>query len=577
MAAESPAAQGIKRDIAQASDAVPRVDGPAAPRWVVRGFLVAALAYVAFAIVATIVVSPRVPFADAWRHYERLLTLPFPGSVFSADNGHPEVFANLVRYASLHWLGGSEGVQIAIGLLLALATLGVLLQVVWRTREVPLEGRAAAAFVLTLGVFWLGNARGLLHDNESLQIYSVLLCLAVALSLLLGAGRQAPASLMRVAAATALCFVASFNFGSGIASFGALLALLFVQRAPLSRFYVVVVGLVLAAVCYRLLDGSNGRLLLQPWTQADIALRWLAAPLIYLFWPFVDPAVTATLPYPLIHAGFIARLWTAVFGNVYLNVILQAVAGAALTITIVFATLQARRRHESTNDVVRLGLALAWFALGVAVLVALVRTSYFIALPSQVYAPRYLPWSSLAWAGLLLALVAQRPARARLIVVAAVGLFSLAAELGMTQVMRNERNDAEDTALAAVVGVWPEAGGRSENDARETRVGAHALQHAQVGPFAWPEAALIGQSVPTEATERAVNWLDIRRATADLTSEAIRLQGTVKDASCSRLLVVAEGTVIGLLRRERQNLWSGAAINAPLRTPLLVFESCNVR
>lgn len=556
---------------------MPRVDVPAAPRWVVRGFLVSALAYVAFAIIATIVVSPRVPFADAWRHYERLLTLPFPGSVFAADNGHPEVFANLVRYASLHSLGGGEGVQIAIGLLLALATLGILLQIVWRTREVTLAGRAAGAFVLTLGVFWLGNARSLLHDNESLQIYSVLLFLAAALSLLLGAGRQAPACLMRVAAATALCFVASFNSGNGIASFGALLVLLFIQRAPLSRFYVATAGLVLAAVCYRLLDGSNGRLVMQLWTQGDIAVRWVAAPLIYLFWPFVDPAVAATLPSPLVHAGSIARLWTAVFGNVYFNVILQSLAGAALTITIVFATLQARRRHESTNDIVRLGLALAWFALGVAAVVALGRTSYFIALPSQVYAPRYLPWSSLAWAGSLLALVAQRPSRARLIVVAAVGFFSLAAEFGMTQVMRTQRNDAEDTALAAVVGVWPEAGGSSENDARETRMGAHALQHAEVGPFAWPEAALIGKSVPVQAKERTVSWLDIRRATTDLTSEAIRLQGSVKDASCSCLLVVADGRVIGLLRHQRQDLWSGAANNAPLRTPLLVFESCNVR
>ncbi|MEO7325726.1 MAG: hypothetical protein ABIW82_12940 [Dokdonella sp.] len=577
MATVPPVTQETPSHGARAGGAESRVDIPASPRWVARTFVIAALAYVAFAIIATIVVSPRVPFADAWRHYEHLLTVPFPGSVLAADNGHPEVFANLVRYASLHWLRGSEGMQIAIGLLLALATLGTLLQIVWRTRQVSLAGRAAAAFVLTLGVCWLGNARGLLHDYESLQIYSVLLCLAAALSLLLRAGKPAPASLLRVAAATAVCFIASFNFGSGIASFGALLVLLFVQRAPRSRFYVVVVGLVLAAVCYRLLDGSDGRLMLRAWTQADIALRWLAAPLIYLFWPFVDPGVAATLPYPLFHAGSIARVWTAVFGNVYLNVILQAAAGAALTTTIVFATLQARRRHESTNDIVRLGLALAWFALGVAVLVALVRTSYFIALPSQVYAPQYLPWSSLAWAGLLLALVAQSPSRARLVVVAAVGLFSLAAELAMTQVMRDKRNDAEETALAAVVGVWPEADGRSENDPRETRAAAHALQHAQVGPFAWPEAALIGQSVPTEATERAVSWLDIRRATADITSEAIRLKGAVKDASCSRLLVVAEGRVIGLLRHEQQDLWSGAAINAPLRTPLLVFDSCNVR
>jgi hypothetical protein len=148
-------------------------------RRIAAAFVAAAMLYVAAGLSAMVAFSPRVPFADAWRHYARLLDAAFPAGVFALDNGHPEVFANLVRWASLSWLQGDERVQIAIGLVLALATLGVLQHVVWRTRGVILPARAAAAFALSLGVFWLGNARALAHDNETLHVYSVTLCAAI--------------------------------------------------------------------------------------------------------------------------------------------------------------------------------------------------------------------------------------------------------------------------------------------------------------------------------------------------------------------------------------------------------------
>lgn len=79
--------------------------------------------------------SLRVPYADEWQHYARLLSEPFPASVLAAENGHVEVFANLVRLASLRWMSGDENVQIWIGLLLALACFGAFVSFAWRDGE----------------------------------------------------------------------------------------------------------------------------------------------------------------------------------------------------------------------------------------------------------------------------------------------------------------------------------------------------------------------------------------------------------------------------------------------------------
>ena len=64
--------------------------------WIARAIATAAVAYIAAALAAAWAWSPRVPYADAWRHYARLIDEPFAQGVLTADNGHPEVFANLV-------------------------------------------------------------------------------------------------------------------------------------------------------------------------------------------------------------------------------------------------------------------------------------------------------------------------------------------------------------------------------------------------------------------------------------------------------------------------------------------------
>ena len=57
---------------------------------------VLAAAYLAVGL-AILWLSPRVPYADAWRFLARFLRLSASSSVFTPDNGHYELLPNLVR------------------------------------------------------------------------------------------------------------------------------------------------------------------------------------------------------------------------------------------------------------------------------------------------------------------------------------------------------------------------------------------------------------------------------------------------------------------------------------------------
>jgi hypothetical protein len=54
------------------------------------------------------------------------------------------------------------------------------------------------------------------------------------------------------------------------------------------------------------------------------------------------------------------------------------------------------------------GLGCAWFALGVAGIVALGRMEFFAGYPDQIFANRYVPWSCLFWFGLLAGAIGLR-------------------------------------------------------------------------------------------------------------------------------------------------------------------------
>lgn len=534
-------------------------------------FYFAAAAYVLVGVVAAAWLAPRVPYADAWRHYARLLTQPFPASVLAVDNGHPEIFANLVRLADLRWFAGTEYVQIGIALALALATFAVLARVLLRGQIEPVA-RAAAMLALALGLFWLVNERALAHANDGLHVYCVLFLLAVMVALLARDARALTPA--RVSVASVLCLGAALNFGSGIAAFVALGALLFLRRARTAAYVLATTSLLLTIALYWMLKGGQSiPLTLKPAEQIVFALSQLAAPVQYLLWPFVDPAAAAQVPAPIgVLALACARAWQSVFGDVHTSLLPQSLCGATLLSVVVLATLYARR---GANEVTRLGLALAWFGMGVSGVIALSRSGYFAQYPTQLYAPRYLPWSTLAWSGMLIALIGTASTRRFAIGIAfVVSLLALPAEIGMTRIMRHQREVADDVALAAVAGVWPDHGAPGEVDALDTRAGAEAMRRNATGPFAWPEAALVGKSIPNNARQLAPADVKLAAVNNGINTEAWRAEAVLSAAvpACAheRLLVAHQTNVVGLLREVSPLQWRGVAF-APDYAALRVF------
>lgn len=274
---------------------------------------------------------------------------------------------------------------------------------------------------------------------------------------------------------------------------------------------------------------------------------------------------------PPVDAVFVttAQGWTALFGDVRRSVLPQAFVGAVFVLALIAATLRERYHPESFYSVGRAGLALAWFGLGVAGLISLTRLGYFAEHPDQVYAARYLPWSSLAWAGLLTAAIAHRYAGTiPLIAAAIVPVLVLAAEVGMPIAMGHAREVANDTALAAVVvGVWPDSNGLGETDPEITQNAARLMLPLHLGPFAWPEGELIGQPVPFGAIAIETLSFEFSEPRNGININEVRVMVVSKNLPChsQRALVAdAAGVVIGLLRLGGHNdRWQGAAIRYP--------------
>lgn len=394
-----------------------------------------ALLYALVGVAAMWWLSPRVPYADAWRFLGHFLQAPFPQDVLAPDNGHHEVLPNLVRVLELHAFAAGQWLQVVVGIALALATVLVLRMDI---RALPdAAGRAAGLLAAVLGVFWLGNVRALGHGNESVHAYCVTLFLAIGLHAL-SKGRPGRAGIADAVLAAACGLAAAFSFGSGIACFAGFFAVLLLQRAPWPRWLALAAGLALTLWLLRL-DGGTGAaaVVFAPLRQGELLLRWLAGPLLYAGWPLLDPQVAAQLPVAAVRAPVqaIARTCEGMFGPTLLARwphLLLGVAGSGWL--AVLACRAWRGRAPAATATALAGIGLACFAAAVGAMIATVRFGYFDAHPDQLLAPRYLVWSSLFWAGLLLATIAQarRPARA-LALALMVALALLPSQLWMAK------------------------------------------------------------------------------------------------------------------------------------------------
>ncbi|HZF96716.1 MAG TPA: hypothetical protein VEY92_00455, partial [Pseudoxanthomonas sp.] len=409
----------------------------------------AASVYLACALAAMVLLSPRVPYADVWRFLHRLAVQPFPGSILAVDNGHREVLPNALRYLELQVFGASQHLQIIVGIMLLLATLAWW----WRTlgrSSLPLETRAPAFLCVVLGLCWLGNFRSLVHGNESVHAYLVSLFLGIGIGALAQPAVDNSSAVRKGLLAGVCGLLATLSFGSGISSFAAFFVALALVRAPVRQWLPVLVFLLASAA----VSGATGKALqIGPIAQSEILLRWVSAPWIYAVWPLLDADIALRLPGPLQPLVLpIARAVSDAADPAMTARWPHLPIGIAAIAWLLHTTWRCARRNGGVPAVA--GVALAWFALTVGGLIAIARLAYFSDHPDQVLAPRYLVWSSLFWAGLGCAAVAlaRRPGWASLLVVA-VALALLPSQAWMWKLATGVRAAAEPAAAAAAVGI----------------------------------------------------------------------------------------------------------------------------
>ena len=400
--------------------------------------LAAAYAYVHTTVVVLINFGLRYPFSDQYRIYAHFFEQPLVDAIIGLENGHRPVVAALIRLAEMRWAAADQWVQLAVGSAMALATALTLAVAAWREAALRASARAAAALFAVVGVLWLGNVRMLFHGGEAVHVYPVTFATVLAALCVFATAKGRSTGWVVVAAL--LCSVATFSFGSGVASFAALFAVAILLRldwrhwpAPLA---IIVADVVLYLYVLPGSEGAKNSLALQLDRTVVITLRLLSSP-----WIFAE-------------AGRL--LGAAGRGAPSLAL------GAIGLIAYAGGMVDGYRRGRRLPRMQAVAIAIATLGLATAALIGLSRVDYMAAVPDQVFADRYLVWSSLFWAGIGIHLVgafATAPNGDRYAFGAGIVALILAAFLWKTQAMNAGWAAAvhrinQRTAVAARLGIW---------------------------------------------------------------------------------------------------------------------------
>lgn len=379
----------------------------------------------------------RQPMFDQFRLYGTYLSLPFPDNALQLENGHRPVLPAFVRIAEIVWFNANQRLQILVGTLCALATVALIAASGWRERRYPLPVRAGFVLVAVVGIFWLANARMLMHGNELVHTYLLTTCVTVA-ALCVWRSATALRAWPWIAAATMACAAATFCFGPGVSSFVAVFLLMLVLRLSYRLMIVPAAGMAACLALYLLVlpgdDAVRDMIAFRPLDSAMVSARWLASPWINAWLGMADPPLHAWV------AESAARSWSgrllggsaaavAAIPGADWRVSLSAAIGTAgiAAFLWIFGGFLLQRRTPSRIEV--LACVLGLFALATAAIIGLGRLGYLDENPDQIFADRYLVWPCIFWLSLGLLALARAgvsrwwPAAVASLVVMTAGLL----------------------------------------------------------------------------------------------------------------------------------------------------------
>ena len=365
-------------------------------------------------ICAIINFSLRQPFSDEFVNYQTFLNLPFPANVLQPGNGHRPIFPNLIIEAENRWFAADHSLQFVFGLFCAVLTALAVALCAWRERTLTPAARAACIMLGTLGVLGLVNGRMLFHSYESLHVYLLTLSVALAGIATFEAWRRQQWRWL-LAACTA-CTVAMFCFGSGVASFPAVIVLAFALRLP-TRWYAIPAA-VLAFCLFLYLIALPGDqsvrnvLTFRPLDSLLVAADWISSPWVRLWLghapPALDDSFTNAMPYARFGKQVVASAtWLQSASGLSWRMLSRLVGFAGIgTFLFLLARFTFVREAKPTR-LQALALMFGLFALATATVISLGRLDYFVKYPEQVWADRYVVWPNLFWCGLAILLIVE--------------------------------------------------------------------------------------------------------------------------------------------------------------------------
>ena len=366
----------------------------------------------------------ELPLHDQYFTFQHYIESSFPSNVLTPENGHRPIFPAMVRVADIEFFQSSQVLTRAIGtgvmtlawvLLLILclrqpaASSGTLQQAdrlppPQATPSTPLRA-AVIALLVTLALLWLGNARMLAHANEQLPVYGVLL----GLSLAIGAQyrMRERVNVLGFCGMLLAALLATFCFGNGLVVFPTLMLLAYLLKWPWRWQLALLFSTVLSALLYsRWLPGTSqvppinnlttGIALVMSWLNSCVHAAWL------IFAPYDDKTISylGAQAYNSAWVGISAQYFGFAQPGTSMRVTFWlGVIGTCAALWVVLRHM--RQKIQSRLQFV--ALALMIFSGGTACLIVLFRAQYFIDVGvGQLFADRYVPWSSLWWLGLTL-------------------------------------------------------------------------------------------------------------------------------------------------------------------------------
>jgi len=387
-------------------------------------FALAALYFAATTLFAIVNFGWRQPMFDQWREYEILLGHPFPQDVLQLANGHRPIVPNLFRVAEIRWFAGNQLVQLTVGALGAFLCVITLATAACRERSLPVVARCAGVMLAVLGVLWLANARRLLHGSEALHGYLPTLATLIAMACVWSARRGH--ALAWISAACAACLIATFSFGPGLASFGAVFAGIILLRLPLRLLVFPAAALLLSLLLYLLALPGGGSAVVASMAPEPVALvrdlaQWIASPFANGWLEF--HSTHSDLPRIALTEDLLTNSALALHGFADTDTACAVIGlvGCAL-FWVLLAAIYLRGEPASRLELLAAGAGV--YAFGSAVITVIGRVQYFHVHPDQVYADRYLLWPSLFWCCTALLLLA-RVANARSVLFRGAGIAAL--------------------------------------------------------------------------------------------------------------------------------------------------------